>query len=381
MENYGLNNLQVGQTRGHLIGACIADLHFSAYNPKEQYDTLTEQFTKVIMNYPKLDYILIAGDIYDHKLMGNSDGLLYASMFVNDLVYIAKMKGSTIIMIHGTFSHDADQLKNFYHYLNDKELDMRIITSIQMITVKGARMLCIPELYGIDESIYNEYLHYSGYYDFAFLHGTFEGAVYGNNVGNGRLFTFHDFDMCRGFMVGGHVHTPGCHKGYFYYTGSPYRWKFGEEEEKGFLTTILDLDTYRHYVQFNPIKCRTYITIDMETLISNDPKDIINYINNLQINQGIDFLKVKFRTPIKGADKVIIDNYYRNNGKTFVEFLDVMEERRIKDRENGVISEEYDFILDSQLSDFEKFVRYVNLKEGGEFITVDKLRQLLEDKI
>ena len=53
----------------------------------------------------------------------------------------------------------------------------------------------------------------------------------------------------------------------------------------------------------------------------------------------------------------------------------------MKDKENGVISEEYDFILDNQLSDFEKFVRYVNLKEGGEFITVDKLRELLEDKI
>ena len=365
--------------RDIIIGANIADIHFSAFNPKDQYRILKEQFINVIKDYSVLDYILIAGDIYDHKLMGNSDGLLYASMLMNDIVNIAKEKNSTVILIHGTFSHDADQLKNFYHYLNDPTVDMRIITSIQFINVKGVKMLCIPELYGLDESIYQKYLHYSGYYDICFLHGTFEGSVYGNNVGNGRLFTIHDFDMCRGYMIGGHVHTPGCHKGYFYYTGCPYRWKFGEEENKGFLTTVYDKSTMRHYVHFNIINSYLYNTIRMSELISNDPKVIIEYINNLQREQNIDFLKVKFDVPINGADKVIIDNYYRNNSKTFVEFLDIMEEKKIQDRQNGVISEEYDFILDNKLSDLEKFVKYVNLNEKCEFISIDKLRELLED--
>lgn len=362
-----------------LIGANIADLHFGAFNPKEQYETLKTQFVDVIEQIPVLDYILIAGDIYDHKLMGNSDALYYASILMENIVRIAKQKNSTVVLIHGTFSHDADQLKNFYHYLDDPDIDIRIVTQIQFEDIKGCRVLCIPELYGIDESIYQYYLHYSGYYDQAFIHGTFEGAVYGNNVGNGRLFTIHDFDMCRGFIIGGHVHTGGCFSGYFYYTGSPYRWKFGEENDKGYLLTILDLDTYRHYVHFNKTECRTYITIDINDIISNDPKTVIEYINRLKKDQNIDYLKIKFNIPISGADKVVIDNYYRNNATTFVEFLNIAEERKLKAKENGILAPEYDFILDNRLSDLEKFVKYVNINEGTEFITVEKLREVLED--
>ena len=52
-----------------LIGANIADLHFGAFNPKEQYETLKTQFIDIIAQFKKLDYILIAGDIYHHKLI------------------------------------------------------------------------------------------------------------------------------------------------------------------------------------------------------------------------------------------------------------------------------------------------------------------------
>jgi hypothetical protein len=367
--------------RGMLICAHIADIHFSAFDPKEQYEILKEQFISVIDQFPRLDIISIDGDIYHHKLMGNSDGLYYASLFVDDVMGVARRHNSTVIMIHGTYSHDADQLKNFYHYLNDYDVDVRICTTIQFEEIKGAKILCIPELYGLDESIYQQFLHYSGYYDEAFMHGTFKGAVYKDTVGNGRLFTPQDFNMCTGFMIGGHVHTPGCHSGYFYYTGSPYRWKFGEEEDKGFLITIHDLDTNRHYVHFQKIISNSYITIDMKEIDQNDPKTTIEKINRIKTEKGIDFLKIRFSTPVTGPNKTIIENYYRNNATTFVEFLDVMEERRLEQERSGKLPDEYDFILDNSISDLEKFVRYVNIKEGSEFITVDKLKSILEEQI
>ena len=43
------------------------------------------------------------------------------------------------------------------------------------------------------------------------------------------------------------------------------------------------------------------------------------------------------------------------------------------------IQNEYDFIFNDKYSDEEKFCMYVNKKEGYELITVDKLRQILED--
>ena len=361
-----------------IVGACTADLHFGAFNPQRQYQILQEQFIRPILHYPQLDYILIAGDVYDHKMMGNSDGLYYASLIFADIVSVAKLKNAVVLVLHGTFSHDADQLKNLYHYMRDEGVDVRVITQLQFENIKGMRVLCIPELYGVPEELYQKYLTYSDHYDMAFLHGTFEGAVYGNRTTNDRLFTMNDFLMCDGLMIGGHIHTPGCFGGYFYYTGSPYRWVFGEEQEKGFLVTLYDIDTHRHHVQFLPIQSDTYITIDINQAIGN-PKDTIDYITKLKKERGMNYLKIKFNIPISGADKVIINNHFRGNATTFVEFMDIVEERKYEQRENGEIPEMYNFLLDDNIHPYEKFVKYVNIKEGSEFITVDKLKEVLSD--
>jgi DNA repair exonuclease SbcCD nuclease subunit len=367
--------------RGLLNQVHIADLHFGAFDPKKQYDILKEQFLDVIIQIPKIDIIAVDGDIFDHKVMSNSDSALYASLFINNLVDIARKKNSTLILLHGTYSHDYDQLKLFYHYLDDNTVDVRIVTTIKFEYVKGAKILCIPELYGVDESIYQHYFNESGWYDAAFIHGTFKGAVYGDNVGNGRLLTPEDFKYCTGVAISGHVHKSGCFNGFFYYCGCPYRWKFGEEEEKGFLLLTQDLDSRYHYVQFEPIKSFRYDTIYLDELISEDPKKIIDYINKRKEENGIDNIKVKFRVPIPGYNKTIINNYYRNNPHSFVEF---MEDKEIRDQqlkseiEQG---EKYNYLVNSSMSDLDKFVQFVNDSEGSQFITVEKLSELLSDKI
>lgn len=360
-----------------LIGVCTADLHFGAFDPKEQYETLRSQFIEPTLHYPKLDYILLSGDLYDHKLMNNSDAVYYASLFIADIVALAQTKGSVVIIIHGTLSHDSDQLKPFYHYMNSSEVDVRIVTRIQFETIHGMRVLCIPELYGIPQEEYDKYLKYSGYYDMTFLHGTFDKS--GFKPTNDKLFVMSDFDMCEGLIIGGHIHTPGCFESYFYYTGSPYRWKFGEEHEKGYLVVLYNKSTHEHYTQFIPVKCRTYITIDINSIISNDPKEIIEYIERIKRDQEMDYLKIKFNIPITGSDKVVIGNYFRNNKYTFVEFLNLVEEHKIQQRENGMIPDQYDFLLDDRISDLEKFVKFVNINEGSDFITVDKLREILSE--
>lgn len=366
--------------RGILNEVHIADLHFGAFNPKTQYEILEEQCFSQIEQIPKIDIISIDGDIFDHKVMSNSDTALYASLAVDRLVNICKQKGSTLLILHGTYSHDYDQLKLFYHYMSDNSADVRIVTTLKFEYIKGAKILCIPELYGVDESVYHKFFFESGWYDAAFVHGTFKGAVYGDNVGAGRLLTPEDFIYCKGVAIAGHVHKSGCFNGFFYYCGCPYRWKFGEEEEKGYLLLSHDLDTQIHYVQFEPIKSFRYDTIYLDELVSEDPKKITEYINQLKIEKGIDFIKVRFRVPIPGYNKTIINNYYRNNSSTTIEFLDTKEVEEMKQQEQ-IKSTEYSYLTDNKLSDFEKFVRYVNDNEGYEFITVQKLEELLRENI
>lgn len=374
-----MNNVD-STDRGYLIEVLIADLHFAAFDPYTQYDILEHQFLNEIEQLPRIDIISILGDTFDHKLMANSDGIMMAIKFVDRLVNITRDKNATLLILAGTLSHDSNQLKLFYHYVADPTVDVRIVTTIQFEMVKGAKILCIPELYGIEEEVYRQYLFGSGYYDSAYMHGTFEGSVYGNNVGNGRLFDIHDFSFCKGPIVSGHVHKAGCFDGYFYYCGCPYRWKFGEEEDKGFLIMLHDLNTGAHYTHFNKIESFRYDTITLDQLVNNDVKSTIDYINNLKYTRGIDFIKVKFKTPITGTNKTIINNYYRNNQQTFVEFMDAGELEAEKVREQ-VRNSEYDFLLDDKLSTMEKFVKYVNHKQQSQFITVDQLRELLEENI
>lgn len=383
MIDYGYGDNSKNLVRGHLIEIHLADLHFGAFDPKKQYEILMEQVYSKIAMIPNIDIISIDGDIFDHKVMSNSDTVLYATKFIDNLVWLSKDKNATLVILSGTYSHDFDQLKLFYHYMdNDKNsgVDVRVITNIQFEHIKGARILMVPELNGVDESVYQKFFYESGWYDEAFVHGTFEGSVYGNlTSGSSRLLTAKDFMYCKGVAISGHVHKSGCFQGFYYYCGCPYRWKFGEEEEKGFLILAHDLDTQIHYVDFQPITSFRYDTIFLDQLVSEDPKKICDYINQRRINDGIDFIKVKFRVPIPGYNKTIINNYYRNNPTTFVEFCNQEEIEKSKAEQS--ISEEYNYLFDKNISDFDRFVRYVNEKEGSEFITVQKLTELLGDRI
>jgi hypothetical protein len=307
---------------------------------------------------------------------------MYACKFIDNLVNLAEVKNATLLIIAGTYSHDYDQLKLFYHYMDgeySKRVDVRIITSIQFEMVKGARILCIPELYGVDESVYQKVFFESGWYDAAFIHGTFKGSVYGDNAGMGRLLVPEDFIYCKGVAISGHIHKGGCFNGFYYYCGCPYRWKFGEEEAKGFLLLVHDLDTQIHYVEFKEIISDTYITLNVDHLLSEDPQKIINELEQLRKDTGANYVKIKVSSNVSGQNKTVINQYYRNNSNTFVEFLSQKEIQK-KELDNQ-IQDSYNYLVDDKISDLERFVLFVNEKEGEQFITIDKLKEILNSDI
>jgi hypothetical protein len=353
-------------------------------DPQRQYNLLMEQFYKPSLQLQKLDVIAIDGDTFDHRVMSNSDTAMYATMFVDKLAELARLKNATFLILAGTYSHDYDQLKLFYHYLEDPSLDIRIVTTIQFETIKGARVLCIPELYGIDESVYRKFFHESGWYDEAFVHGTFKGAVYGDNAGMGRLLTPEDFTYCRGVAISGHVHKSGCFSGFYYYCGCPYRWKFGEEEDKGFLLLVHDLDTQIHYVEFREIKSDRYITLSVDDLTSQDPQTIINYLEKMRYETGAEYVKIRVSDRhVTGNAKTIINQYYRNNKNTFIEFqnnnklADGIDKKDLAEK----VQDSYNYLVDDKISDLERFVMFVNDNEGEQFVTVEKLKQILNSDI
>lgn len=58
----------------------------------------------------------------------------------------------------------------------------------------------------------------------------------------------------------------------------PYRWAFGEEEDKGFLILLHNMDTREYYMHFEVITSHRYDTVNLDDMIMEDPKNIIEYV-------------------------------------------------------------------------------------------------------
>ena len=362
----------------------ISDIHFGATDPKYMYDILQSQFLQRITPLD-FDILAICGDTFDSKFMSNNPIVSYALTFIDNLIQICRSKQATLIILDGTQSHDNGQLKLFYHYLQDPSIDLRIVEKIKFEEAQGMRILCIPERYGIPEEEYQNILFERGGYDLCLLHGTFKGSFKGSEIAtlnstHAPVFSLASFCNCAGPILMGHYHISGCYEGYAYYNGSPLRWKFGEEETKGFLVTLYDQVSRWHYTELVPITSQTYITININDLIKEDPHKIIEYIQRYRSEHHIDYIRVQFNN--MNENMAVVKTYFRNNHEVTLQEMD-RQTKQMETINKGIMEQQtqYSYIIDNELDDYTKFVMYINQNEGGEFITVDELIHLLEEKV
>lgn len=372
--------LPIIQNRGSMIEVHTGDIHFGAMDPKVQYDILMEQMIAKVKPL-KYDAFFINGDLFHHKFMTNSDVVMHASMFVDAIVCDCRAKGATLVILHGTGSHDANQLKIFYHYIAS-DVDVRIVEHMQFENIKNSRVLCIPEEYGMGKEYYEQALKYSGLYDMAVLHGTIKGSIYGCNEEDldsvkAPVFDMNSFNNCLGPVICSHVHIPGCYYNHIYYAGSPLRWQFAEEEEKGFLILLHDLDRRMYYLHLEEIQSFRYDTINLDDLISYDPKTIIDHITTLK-NKGIDYIKVRFNETSESVR--LVKEYYKNSFNVVIDAEDAQfKETLRKNQEANDQYKGYEYILDPNMSPYEIFTRYVNQEIGHQYITVEDLTKILTE--
>lgn len=362
-----------------LIQIHIADIHFGSINPETQYNILREQFLNQISTI-HFDILSIDGDLFDRKFMANSAPIYFATRFVYECIELCKANNAAFILISGTESHDAGQLSLFRDLPLYNSTEIYIIESPQFVYTHGVKILCIPEESGKGEEYYNTFLRET--YDMCFLHGTIEGGVYGANHQdlNARrpVFGLSAFSGCMGPIVAGHVHKAMCLNGYMYYVSNPIRYKFGEEEEKGY--GILLSNHSGHYYKFMPIESFRYITIDINTLNTIDPDEIVNQINKLQAS-GIDHIKLVANNGVPGMVEEALNKYYMQNPTIK---LDIRKEKpEVRVDTTIEILNKYkglEFLLDPNINEYEKLSRFVEHGLGRPFITADELKQLILGK-
>lgn len=365
----------------YLIEVHIADIHFGAIDPSKQFNILYEQFIQKI-NCINFDILSIDGDIFDKKFMANSEAIRYGMEFIRICSEMCINKNATMIIISGTESHDAGQLKLFYGYLEDERLDIRIVEHAKFEYVKGLKILCIPEEYGKGEEYYRTLLNES--YDTVFMHGTVVGSVYGANKEDLSskkypVFSIESFGGCRGPIISGHVHKAMCLNGYIYYCSNPIRYRFGEEEEKGFVIVMHDRISCMHSMNFIPIKSFRYDTIDITQLSWNEPNEVIQYLDNLLAN-GVDNIRIDFSKLDEPTVQKIIEQYYCNNSNVSIKRFIQKDSPQVN--ATDAIMDKYSdlgFLLDPNMDSYTKFVNFINHNMGSQYITVDKLKAVLSD--
>lgn len=378
-------NLEYTTKRGISMQAHISDLHFGKIDPKVEFNILKEQFIDRIKDLP-LDCISIDGDFFDRLFMSNTDTTLYANLFFKELYNVCKnnvKRGihTVLILILGTKNHDADQLRLFYPYLEDKEVDLRIVETIQFQYINGCRVLCIPELYNVTDDEYSKVLYESGVYDMVFMHGSIEGAIYDNKMGESKIFSPSDFSCCMGPVVAGHVHTGPAVHGFCYYNGSPIRWNFGEEETKGFQLVLYDMDTRYYYIHKEPVHSFRYDTISIDDIIMTDPQKVISYINDLREKEGIDYIRLKCVSNYDTQDALnIIKEYYRTDKTVKFKFdKEMSPDEKSFDQQTVEMYDKYSYLFDKSMSTYEIFARFINDNQSDIIVTADDIIDALKE--
>lgn len=286
---------------GYFKMACIADLHFGnpRVNPATMYQNLVDFFYPEITN---AHLVTVNGDIYDQLMTVSSAAHKYATYFINDLFTLSAKTGTQIRILHGTYSHDRDQLAIF-NTLAYPKTRYKIVDCIDAEEISDFR--CNDELLNMTLRVgylpdnlshlnsigaveqLKRSMQVLGYtsLDLIIGHGTFSHTLQVDDTHKPpctyELDQFDSITKDRGLIVMGHIHTPG-RKYNCYYCGSFERMAHGEEENKGFYTFTRDAkgeEGWRSKFVVNP-KATKFISIVPE---GNDiPALTNNYVEQVR---------------------------------------------------------------------------------------------------
>ncbi|HAG04748.1 MAG TPA: hypothetical protein DCG28_04830, partial [Lachnospiraceae bacterium] len=274
---------------------------------------MNETFINYINKLKKIDFIIIAGDYFDHKLYLNDKSSEIALLFMDKLIDIIKKHNCPLRIIYGTEAHEVNQYNMFKLYEDDINLNFKIIKTVtKEELLPNLKVLYVPEEYTLDK---NEYYkdYFNDKYNYVFGHGTIQELV-GFNTKNivkkeklrkkVPIFTSTELEnICDGQVYFGHYHINTNIKNKIFYVGSYSRWRFGEEEPKGFYHITYDSSKNKYNQVFieNQL-AKTYITYTFgyDSKVINSENDIIEELTKLdKLNEfkKYDYIRYIFNIP------------------------------------------------------------------------------------
>ena len=384
-------------------GIVFADLHIGAMNLERLHEEYVEMLIKEIKQMEELDFLIIAGDFFDHKFYLNDKESSMAYYMLSELVDVCKEKETTIRIVYGTESHECNQ----YEIASLLKIydDIKVIKYVEDETICGdINVLYLPEEHIYDKSeYYKEYFNNTKKYDYIFGHGVIREVMSdiashidtSTKTKRKKVPVFSTADLnkiCKGQVFFGHYHINRNIDDKFFSIGSFSRWKFGEEGPKGYykLTCNPKKESYEATFVENTM-AQTFNTIAFgysDKIFEDEEKmeEALNRMDNLINSDVFDRVRFIFNIPKDVENPEATINYlkekYKFNDKVKLEIQHgYIEEKRERQKEEiQKENEKYSFIFDNSLPLEDKISRFIMI-EYDKNIPTDKVKTYLSSSL
>ena len=90
---------------GTYKGFVISDIHVGAMPVEKLYNEIQEVFISQLKKYKNIDFIIIDGDFFDHKLFLNDKESAYAYTIINDIGILSTDRNGKLL-VHWEVHYD-----------------------------------------------------------------------------------------------------------------------------------------------------------------------------------------------------------------------------------------------------------------------------------
>lgn len=380
-------------------GILLADVHWGVMPDEQLRFEMNEIFINYISNLERLDFIVILGDWFDHKVYLNTSSADSAFYYMDKILTIASSKRAKVRVVYGTESHECNQYKIFTALTNHADVDFKIIKTVSDEELfEGVHVLYLPEEHVIDKrEYYKEYIG-TKKYNYIFGHGIIQeamtNAVRSINSGQKKLkvpvFTSKELVSTADDVYFGHYHInteiePNCH-----YLGSFSRWQFGQEEDKGFYHITYDQSKKKYSRDFivNHL-AHTYATrcYGKESSIFKSQDNLIKECDKalLMISNGIcDNLRLIVNIPDGFENEALYADFLKERFtsnphiKVLINSLNIKKDEESDIEELRNLDDKYGYLFDE--TPIEEKIRLFILNEYDANINNEKIRFYLTRK-
>lgn len=371
----------------------ISDIHWGAMDCTLTYQNLTMVLEFIKKMKDQVDFLVICGDYFDYRLQLNSKTAITAINWFDQLVKTCKESGvKKIRLVRGTSSHDNDQLEVFRPaYVDDDEyVQIHNVTTSEEL-LPGLRCIFCPDEDMNAEEYHKTYI--SQFYptpDIGFFHGNFDCVLPSIKLDQVRdqhlptmIYDVHGFSrLIKGPLIAGHYHVAYSGNNLFY-TGSYDRWKFDEDEDKGFLYGAYNTDDSSYYIHQvkNPL-ARIYKTI---VVMDEDCHTTAHFSNLIgQIDQLLEddpTMRIRVVYYLNNNDPATITNYntfqtqFATISRVKIEMKNLAKKSKRDEEKESVRAQtsQLHYIYDKDRNNIPKIIR--------RFISDTKHQDLSEEEI